>query len=257
MKREHRRRDIIDLLAEGGSASLDMLAHHFAVSKMTIHRDLDELEAEGLLRRTRGGATIEASTQFESDFRHRTQMAVDEKRAVARRGADFIEPGMSVMVDDGSTSQTILPFLVEKRPLTVITNNMALITELAGEAGINLIALGGTFSRKFNGFFGAVTENALASLRADISFISSSAIQGRTAFHQDQEALEVKRRMIASSARRYLLVDHGKFGRTALHLLTDLKVFDGIVTSSALSAETAASLRQDGLTLHFAEDLPA
>ncbi|KQT57353.1 MULTISPECIES: DeoR/GlpR family DNA-binding transcription regulator [unclassified Aureimonas] len=257
MKREHRRRDIIDLLAEGGSASLDMLAHHFAVSKMTIHRDLDELEAEGLLRRTRGGATIEASTQFESDFRHRTQIAADEKREIARRAAEFIEPGMSVMVDDGSTSQTILPFLIEKRPLTVITNNMGLITELASEAGINLIALGGTFSRKFNGFFGAVTEGALNSLRADLAIISSSAIQGRTAFHQDQEVLEVKRRMIGSSARRYLLVDHGKFGRTALHLLTDLGVFDGVVTSSALALETAESLRQGGVTLHFAEELEA
>jgi DeoR/GlpR family transcriptional regulator of sugar metabolism len=254
VKREHRRRDIVEFLAEGGSASLEMLAGHFAVSKMTIHRDLDELEAEGLLRRTRGGATIEAGGQAESEFRHRAETAADEKKAIARRAAEFIEPGMSVMIDDGSTSQTILPFLIEKRPLTVITNNMGLITGLAGEPGINLIALGGTYSRKFNGFFGPVTEGALASLRADIVLLSISAVEGRTAFHQDQEVLEVKRRMIASSARRYLLVNHEKFGRTALHLFTDIAVFDGVVTSTALPDEMSEPLRLDGVRLFFADD---
>ena len=61
MKREDRRRDIIEILVEQGTASLEALAQRFSVSKMTIHRDLDELESEGLLRKTRGGATIESS----------------------------------------------------------------------------------------------------------------------------------------------------------------------------------------------------
>ena len=63
MKLDDRRRDIVDLLVEEGTVSLDDLAARFAVSKMTIHRDLDDLEAEGLLRKVRGGATIEASGQ--------------------------------------------------------------------------------------------------------------------------------------------------------------------------------------------------
>jgi DeoR/GlpR family transcriptional regulator of sugar metabolism len=254
VKRDDRRREIIELLVQQGSATLEALAQHFAVSRMTIHRDLDELEVEGLLRKTRGGATIESSGQFESDFRYRARVAADEKRAIARRAAQFIEPGMSVMIDDGSTSQTIVPFLIERRPLTVITNNMAVVGALAGEAGIDLIALGGTYSRKFNGFFGAVTEAALTSLRADAVLLSSSAIEGRTAFHQDQEVLEVKRRMIASSARRYLMANHQKFGRTALHLFTDLGVFDGVITSRALAGDRLEALRQEGIRLHFAED---
>lgn len=53
--------------------------------------------------------------------------------------------------------------LVEKRPLTVITNNAVIIENLKGEAGINLIALGGVFSAKFNAFFGLLTEEALSS----------------------------------------------------------------------------------------------
>lgn len=255
MRPEDRRHEIVELLVDEGSASLDVLAQRFAVSKMTIHRDLDELEAEGLLRKVRGGATIEASGQFESDFRYRARMAADEKRRIARRAAEFVVPGMSVMIDDGSTSQNLVPFLIDKRPLTVITNNFAVISELTATAGIELIALGGTYSRKFNGFFGVVAEAALGRLRADIVLLSSSAIEGTTAFHQDQEVLEIKRRMIESSAQRYLMADHQKFGRTALHLLADLTAFDGVVTSHALPRDKAITLQKKEIAVHFAEEM--
>ena len=252
MKQEDRRHEIVETLVEQGTVALDDLAARFAVSRMTIHRDLDDLEAQGLVRKIRGGATIESSGQFESDFRYRSRLAADEKRSIARAAATFIEPGTSVMIDDGSTSQTIAPFLIERRPLTVITNNLALITGLAGVAGMELIALGGTYSKKFNGFFGVLTEKALSGLRADAAIMSSSSIEGRTAFHQDQEVLEVKRRMIASSARRYLMADHRKFGRTALHLLSDLGAFDAVITTRALDPGAAEALRTGGIRLHFA-----
>ena len=252
MKSEERRQKIIEVLIQEESASLEFLAQRFAVSTMTIHRDLDELETEGLLRKQRGGATIESSGQFESDFRFRLRKATDEKRRIARRAVEFIQPGMSVMIDDGSTSQNLILFLIEKRPLTVITNNLSIITELGGRAGITLLALGGTYSKKFNGFFGIVTEEVLTKLRADIVLLSSSAIEGITAFHQDQEVVQVKRKMIAASTRRYLMVDHQKFGHTALHLFTKLDVFDGVITTDALAKDKVNMLRDAGVTLHFA-----
>ena len=68
MKREDRRQTIMDQLVSDGAVNLDDLVHRFAVSKMTIHRDLDDLETAGVLRKIRGGATIEAGTEFESAF---------------------------------------------------------------------------------------------------------------------------------------------------------------------------------------------
>jgi len=253
LRPEGRRHEIVEMLVEHGSATLEALAEHFGVSKMTIHRDLDALEAEGRLRKLRGGATLESSGQFESDFRYRARMAGEEKARIAQHAAGFVEPGMSVMVDDGSTSQALAPHLAAIRPLTVITNNLGLISDLSGKPGIELIALGGNYASKFNGFFGVLTETALRDLRADMALISSSAVSERSAFHQDQEVLGVKRAMIASAAQRYLMVDHQKFGRTALHLLADLEDFDGVVTSDALERTRAETLRQDGIRLHFAE----
>ena len=87
-----------------------------------------------------------------------------------------------------------------------------------------------------------------------MALVSSSAIDGRSAFHQNGEVVEIARRMVASATRRYLMVDHREFGRTALHRLTDLGAFDGVVTTRALARETARALSEDGITLHFAED---
>lgn len=254
MKPDDRRDELLEHLMEVGSAALEDLATRFGVSKMTIHRDLDDLERDGLLRKVRGGATIEASGQFESDFRYRARVGATEKAAIAARAAEFVEPGTSVLVDDGSTTQHLVPFLIERRPLTVITNSQSVIEGLTEAHGIDLLALGGSYSRKFNGYFGMLTLAALKTLRADVALLSSSAVEGRTAYHQDQEVLEVKRRMIASAARKYLLVDHQKFGRTALHMMTDLDVFDGVVTSSSLDPRQAANLRDEGIRTIIAEE---
>ena len=84
MKREDRRQAIMDLLVEQRMVDLDDLSDRFAVSRMTIHRDLDDLEQAGLLRKMRGGATIEAGNQFESDFRFRERQEGDAKQRIAR-----------------------------------------------------------------------------------------------------------------------------------------------------------------------------
>ncbi|WEX76396.1 DeoR/GlpR family DNA-binding transcription regulator [Sinorhizobium numidicum] len=249
MKPEDRREAIMDVLMEAGTASIEDLALRFGVSKMTVHRDLDDLEQAGLLRKVHGGASIQSSPQFESDFRYREKIAAGEKRRIAEYAATLVEPGGSLIIDDSSTAGAIAAFLKDIRPLTVITNNLGVVTELSGAPGINVIALGGQYSKKFNGFFGIITEEALRSLRADVAFLSSSAIQGTTAFHQDQEVVQTKRQMVKAATRKYLLVDHEKFGRAALHFLTDLDAFDAVLTGSEVSDEHAAALSEAGVKL--------
>ena len=254
MKPENRRTEIVEMLLEQGSASLEELANRFSVSTMTIHRDLDFLENDGLLRKVRGGASIESSGEFESDFRYRTRLSTLEKSSITRQAATFVEPGTSVMIDDGTTSQTIVPWLLQKTPLTVITNNLAIMEELADQSSVNLIALGGSFSKKYQGFFGVLTHQALSALRADVALVSASAISGSTAFHQDQEVLSVKRQMIAASAACYLMVDHRKFGKTALHLFSELDMFDGVIVSRSLPSETVQELHASGVKVFIADE---
>lgn len=247
MKPEDRRQAIMDILMETGSASVEDLAGRFAVSKMTVHRDLDDLEQAGLLRKVHGGASIQSSPQFESDFRYREKIAAEEKRRLAQHAATLIEPGQIIIIDDGSTAGSVADYLKDIRPLTVITNNLGVINKLAAVPGIDVISLGGQYSKKFNGFFGITTEEALRSLRADMAFLSSSAIHGASAFHQDQEVVQTKRQMIRSAAQTVLLVDHGKFGKSALHFLTGLDLFDTVLTGAEIDLAYEQDLKDAGI----------
>ena len=220
----------MDFLMDAGQASVDDLALRFGVSKMTVHRDLDELEESGFLRKVRGGASIQPSSQFESDFRYRQKQATEEKQRLAAAAVahDRARPdGDHRRRLDGGRHRA-----PSRRPAAADGDHQqsGRHPELAGAGGINLIALGGQYSRKFHGFFGLLAEDTLKSLRADVAFLSSSAIHGAAAFHQDQEVVQAKRLMMAAATRKYLLVDHGKFGRTALHFLTDLEAFDTVFT---------------------------
>ncbi|MGZ3217294.1 DeoR/GlpR family DNA-binding transcription regulator [Paracoccus sp. T5] len=252
MKRDERRQAIMDLLVETRSVDLDDLADRFAVSKMTVHRDLDDLEQAGLLRKVRGGATIEPGTRFESDFRVRALQDGDAKDRMARAALAMVEPGMTVMVNDGSMAALLGARMAGCAPLTVITNNAAVIERLKDAPRVTLIALGGIYSARFNGYFGIVTESALSRLRADLAFISTPAVAGLQAFHIDEGAVRVKQAMMRAAGRSVLLVNHQRFGRSALHALADLSDFDMVVTDASPAPEDRAAIERAGIALTIA-----
>lgn len=242
MKREERRQAIIDILIESRAVDLEDLAARFAVSKMTIHRDLDDLELAGVLRKVRGGATIDAGTQFESDFRFRELQEADVKRAIAEAAAELVEPGMTVMINDGSMASVLGDVLARKKPMTIITNNAAILERNKGENSLTLMGLGGVYSTKFNAYFGIVTEEALSRLRADIAFISAPAVSGRVAYHMDETVVRTKRAMMASSRQSCLLINSRRFGHTALHVLAELTEFGTVISDRPLPQETSIEL---------------
>jgi DeoR/GlpR family transcriptional regulator of sugar metabolism len=253
VKRDERQSVIMDLLVADGDVDLEQLAARFDVSKMTIHRDLDELEAACLLRKVRGGATIQSGTQFESDYRFRERRSGNAKAAMADCALDLIEPGMTVMINDGSMAAVLGAKAGAKRPLTVITNNAAVIDTLRNEAGITLMALGGVYSRKFNAFLGKITEDALRGLRADIAFISSPAVAGLEVFHMDDDVVRTKQAMMERATTCCLLVHHTRFHQTALHKLANLSQFDYIITDQDPEAGALATLDAAGIALIIAD----
>lgn len=249
MKRDDRRQQILDALVRDGAVQLDELAELFGVSKMTIHRDFDDLESEGLLRRTRGGASIEPGSQFESDFRFRHLQGHDLKERMARAALEWVEPGMTVMVNDGSTATVLGSLLPEKRPLTVITNNDAVMENLKAEPGITVLALGGKYSAKYNAWVGRVTEETLGSLRADIAFISTPAAGDGYVYHMDDDITRTKRKMMDGAAKSILLINHLRFDHTALHVLAPFGEFAAVVTDAEPSETARAQIEAAGVEL--------
>jgi DeoR/GlpR family transcriptional regulator of sugar metabolism len=235
---------IAELVLQQPFVAAKDLAEGFGVSLMTVHRDLDELEARGVLRKVRGGATPQPSSLFESNVRYRMSLAGEEKQLLARAALPLIEAGQAVLIDESTTGLTLARLLPQVAPLTVITNSLSVMQELRSARDIKLIVLGGDYWPRHEAFCGLACEAAVSALRADVLFMSTTAISAGVAYQPDQDMAIAKRAMIAAAARRVLLVDHSKFGRVALHRLAPLADFDLVMTDAGIDDAGMRQLRE-------------
>lgn len=247
-----RRNAITEAVMAAGSIRITELAERFEISTMTVHRDLDELESRGLLRKNRGVATALSTVLVESSDVYRASRELPAKRALAAAALEFIEPGQAIMLDDSTTTLHLVPHLHEKRPLTVITNTLTVMNELRSVTGITLLGLGGQYYNWCSAYMGRITTAAIAGLRADVLVMSTSAITDGVAFHQTMETVDVKRAMFDAASKRILLADHTKFDKRALHAMQPLADFDAVIVDAATDKRHVADLRQSGVNVVIA-----
>jgi DeoR/GlpR family transcriptional regulator of sugar metabolism len=246
-----RRREMGDYVLTEGSVSVAELAVHFGVSQMTAYRDVDFLETQGLIRKTRGGVSAQPSSAFESSVRYRITVRQREKEAIARKALELIEPGMTVMLDDGTTLMPLVNSLGSIGALTVITNFVPTISTLSSAPGIQLIALGGEYRPRYDCFSGLLCTEMINQVRADLLFLSASAISNGQVLHQEQDMVAMKRAMIRSSDRCILLADHTKLGRVALHRVASVDEFDLLITDDGHSEDEFNHIAERGVTLEI------
>lgn len=239
-------------ILEQGSVQVDELAERFQVSRMTIHRDLTDLEQQGVLRKVRNGATALPSSQFESDIRYRIHQNQAEKEALSRAVLSYIEPGQAIFLDEATTLLPLVRLLPSIAPLTVITNFLPIMDELSNQKEIHLISLGGEYLPRFSTFTGLLTEQIMSTLHADAFITSTTAVFEGVAYHPDQQVVRVKKAMIARSTRQYLLVDHSKFGKTALHEVSPLHSFARVVVDEGLNYDQLRRMAAQGVKVDVA-----
>jgi DeoR/GlpR family transcriptional regulator of sugar metabolism len=247
-----RQQDIAGIVLAEGSATAADLAGRFGVSAMTIYRDLDELERQGIVRKYRGGVTAQPSGVFESNVAFRKKSMQQEKDALAARAVRLVEPGMSVLLDDSTTALALARLLPGIEPLTVVTNFLEAINLLAQERGIHLMALGGDYDPLHDSFLGVTCVEAIENLRVDLCFVSTSSVNAGYAFHQEQHIVSVKRAMLAAAGRKVLMADHTKLERTALHRLCPLSNFDLVLIDDGAPAQTLRALDESGVSYEVA-----
>ncbi len=242
-----RQRAITEAVMTEGAVRIEQLAARFGISVMTVHRDLDELEGRGLLRKSRGIATATPTSLVESSDVYRASRQLAEKEALARCALELVEPGQAILLDDSTTVLHLARRLQAKAPLTVITNVLTIMDELRGVRGITLIGLGGQYYNWCSAFMGRITTQSISMLHADTFIMSTAAITNDIVFHQSLETVDVKRAMFDAAARRILLADHTKFDKQALHALVPLSDFDTVIVDDATPTEHLLRLRGKGV----------
>lgn len=252
MTAQERREAIVEHLRSTETAAVDAFASMFDVSRMTVHRDLDALVEQRLVRKVRGGATLLPSVVFEGDYDYRAKQHPGEKGALGRAAAQLVEPGMAIALDDSSTVAAMLPFLMDKRPLTIITNASPIIRTVERAEGISLLALGGVYDRTVAAYTGLTTERAMRSLRVDLAFMSTACVRASTAYMRDtEEVVRVKLVMMEMADESVLLVDHNKFAKTALIRFVDLSAFDRVLVTDGIDRRSREVLRRDKVRLEI------
>ena len=250
-KAEQRRGEIIRILMESGSAQIKDLATALDVSLMTIHRDLNDLHDQGLVRRIRGAVSVEKSMLFESSYLYRARQHVEEKRRLARAAVAHIEPGNAIVWDDSSTTFHVCDFIEQVTPVTVITNALPVMERLRDKQDVELIGLGGKYHRVYNGFFGISCERAIRSYHVDVALMSTTTIQGMSLFTQDEHVVRAKQAMMEIARKKILLVDESKFHFSALNYVTELSAFDVVLVSHAVDRAVVERMREAGVKLEL------
>ncbi len=238
---------IRDRVHSEGSVTVDQLVSLLGVSRMTVHRDLDVLEADAVLRKVRGGATALRSSLFESDFPFRLTSSVAAKNAIGRAAATFVDGGQAVICDESTTTLAALRAIEAGESITVITNCFPMMQYVNESTKHRLIGLGGDYVTRYQAFLGIVCEQAITNVYADVLLASCSAVRGSSTYHQDQQIVAVKRAMIKSAPTRLLLLDSSKVGVGALYHLGEIGDFTHLITDDGTPETLLDQARESGL----------
>ena len=250
-KSERRRSRILQVLMGGATAQIRDLAELLGVSLMTVHRDLAELEKEGLVRRLRGAVSAEKSLLFESSYNFRGRKQIEEKRRLAKAAVARLEPGNAIVCDDSTTTYHICDYIAEMAPLTVITNAVPILERLRSVPEIDLIATGGRYHAGYNGYFGNACERTIRSFHVDVAILSTTTIQGLSLYTPDETVVRAKQAMMEIARRRILLADATKLQFTALNYVAQITDFDLVLLTGDVPQANLDQFRKAGVNFEL------
>jgi DeoR/GlpR family transcriptional regulator of sugar metabolism len=246
LKPKDRQREIVELVAMRGEASVDDLSLAFDVSAETIRRDLAQLADAGAIKKVHGAAR-RLRFQGEGSFAERLAEEAEAKAEIAHKLVPLIHPGETILMDTGSTTLAAAAALAAVPGLTVVTNSTRIAQAMAGA---EVLLLGGRFRADNAQTVGAETVAQIGQFRADAAVLTATAIDTDAgAMDADLEEAQIARAM-RSHARRCIILAHtAKLGRTAAHRICSLREMDVLVCDSPPDDGFMAALTGAGVTV--------
>jgi len=237
-----RRAQILDALASEGEVFVLDLSERLGVTPMTIRRDLEALERQSVLSRTHGGAIFSKQSVAEFAFLERNRTSITEKQAIAREAASLVEPGMTVVMDTGTTTLEVARALRGIDRLTVLTSSLAVASELHTHPGMEIVLLGGNVGKNSPDLFGALTEDNLRRFRVQLAILGADALDPRGLYTTGLNIARVSEAMIEVARDTVLVADSRKFQRESFVKFADWAAIRHVVTDAAVSPADRAWL---------------
>lgn len=237
-----------------GFVLVPSLSELFRCSEETVRRDLKEMEADGKLIRTHGGAYLIEKYDKSYPTNLRKSYFPRTKDRMAQLALTLIQDNEVVMLDSSTTCMALAEALVQsQKPLTLITNSLQIASLCESKnTNINLVTLGGTFRKRTSSFADQHTVDMVRNFRADRTFISCPklTIQYGLSDNHNSEA-RVREWMLRQAKFKSVIVDHTKFDESANILFRGLEELDLIITDQKLSAEWEEFTAQHGIRVEY------
>ena len=209
-----RRRRILEMLAARPSVLVTEICEACGVSAVTARGDLDYLAGEGLLRRTHGGA-VAISDYLPARRPERDRHVQRAKRVLARRAAELVSDGETILVGSGTTTLEFVRALRDREGLTLISNDVDILIHAARHLpDVTPISTGGELDRSHCHLFGPILASSLSDVLLDKVFLGADGFEPSMGFLATLEMTAYAKVEFLRHARRHvILMDSSKVGR--------------------------------------------
>lgn len=244
-----RQKHILEVLREEGSVSVNRLSKALSVTEETIRRDLEKLEKEDALMRTHGGAIPVDNQEMSLEKRKQTNTAIKEK--LARAAIRFILPGDTVFLDASTTTFFIARELKKMKKVTVVTNSLRILNELADVPDIKVISIGGLVSRN-QSLVGSQAVNCIKeNYYVNKMFFSSRGISINAGIlESNEQECAIKQCMVANAKSKFYMFDRSKVGRIGLAKLAKFEEINHVIAEKNFSEELREKFNEYNIEIH-------
>lgn len=254
MYKKERIQEIIRRLEEKGQVSVNELGDEFQVSEMTIRRDLRDLEDSGWIERTHGGAILSIRQKYrvEPPTFGRLTVEAEEKQLIAKHVASQVKKGEMLFLGSGTSTLYVTRELIRREDITIVTNSLPILHELAMNGNMTVIAVGGFLRRKELSLIGHFADTVLSDLNVNKVIMGMQGIHpkyGLTCDHPQE--LITDRTIMGISENVIVVADHTKIGHVATSRTAPVTGITTIVTTDKADNQYLEDIRKQGVNIQL------
>ncbi len=254
MLAQERRNLILERLQEEKRVVVSALSQEYSVSEETIRRDLERLEKDGFAIKSYGGAVLNEDVNIDMPFNVRKKRNTSGKQKIARIVEKLVEHNEHIMLDASTTSVFIAKALRAKKNLTVVTNSLEVMIELADVPDWNILSVGGTLQHNCLALVGGRALDSFRNYHVEKAFISCKGLDLVAGVTDGTEDFaQVKSVMLQSAKERYLVVDSSKFDKIAFAHIATLSQITAIVTDVCPPEQWLTYCAQHNIQCYYQE----
>jgi DeoR/GlpR family transcriptional regulator of sugar metabolism len=244
-----RKRKIVELVSAQDGCSVQELADHFGFSKATVRRDLQQLEDDGMIERSHGGAVPVTTVGREQTYGQREVQNLEEKMAIAERAVDELVAGQVVCFDSGTTTMEVAKRAPKDGSFLPVTNSPLLALELGKEE--NEVKLtGGTLRLRTRALVGPSAERFMERMNFDLLFLGTNGVDSERGLTTPNEAeARIKELMVKRAERVVLVADETKLGDRSFVRFAALEDVDLLITDGTPTDEQREAFRAAGVSI--------